>query len=807
MTLTTDTLGITHVVAGSDADAMYGAGYAMARDRLTHMEIARRQALGRQAELFGDKSFKADVGARAFGFARLGQADWELLQRERPEDARLVRAWIQGVNARLAEVRAGTAPRPWGLGKDALDFVPEPWGEWEPFAIGKVLAFGMSNSLDAELLATAVHRLAPDFAAKAPIVQAAWDSYPMAPGVTAGSASSALAPPPPPPPRPPLPSDPTPRWIDAHAWPASPGGSNNWAVSGAHTDNGAPYLAGDPHQALTSPTRLWPVHLDASSGGGSLDVVGFSFVGTPGVQLGHNAHVGWTATTNFADVMDLLDVKTDPDKTVVTLGDGDHAVVTRTETILVRDTGPVGTGYEQQVDLHDVPGVGILLPEEILPLPRAFLASHDAILFMWTGFGATRELSGYLAMDRARTLDEWEAGARILQVGAANFVAADRSGIRWVVQADVPDRGKPGSHPMPWKLVDGSDPAALWTRGFLDASKLPGLRDPAAGYLATANTDPFGFTADGSVDDDAYYYGSFYANGARRHRIVEALEATLAKGTKVTRADMEALQADVHSDMADTLVPELTDAAAQIGKDPALAEFVGDAAVTDLAAALGGWDRAMKRDSAPALAFLALEWFAAKRLFETAATPTLFDAIQSKSPPFFLGLLRNVTEGRFAASKDFLPKGRAHLLLSATADAAAWLTKRFGAGGSYRLRDVVAVDWTPMMTGGRWEVPRTPVGGGFDTISVAAVPFFKNGDVLDACAPADGPLYRMVIGFAADGTPETTLDFARGTREEPDDPHFADWDARWANSEHAKLPFRPDEVKAGAEATITLRAR
>jgi acyl-homoserine lactone acylase PvdQ len=44
--LIVDELGISHVYAKNDADAFYGAGYAMARDRLFHMELNRRQALG-----------------------------------------------------------------------------------------------------------------------------------------------------------------------------------------------------------------------------------------------------------------------------------------------------------------------------------------------------------------------------------------------------------------------------------------------------------------------------------------------------------------------------------------------------------------------------------------------------------------------------------------------------------------------------------------------------------------------------------------------------------------------------------------
>src|SRR4051812_44381209 len=52
--LVIDDLGVTHVYAEDDADAFYGAGYAMARDRLFQMELNRRHARGTTAEVFGE---------------------------------------------------------------------------------------------------------------------------------------------------------------------------------------------------------------------------------------------------------------------------------------------------------------------------------------------------------------------------------------------------------------------------------------------------------------------------------------------------------------------------------------------------------------------------------------------------------------------------------------------------------------------------------------------------------------------------------------------------------------------------------
>jgi penicillin amidase len=169
--LVVDRYGITHVYATDDADAFYGAGYAMARDRLFQMELGRRRAKGTLAEVLGPTHVKDDIGARTLGFLSLGVADLARARAEHPEDARMLDAWVAGVNARIAEVRSGKAPRPYGLGPGELDFVPDDWKPEEPEAIAKVLSFGLSSSLDAEILATLLLRLAPDFASRYPLVR------------------------------------------------------------------------------------------------------------------------------------------------------------------------------------------------------------------------------------------------------------------------------------------------------------------------------------------------------------------------------------------------------------------------------------------------------------------------------------------------------------------------------------------------------------------------------------------------------------------------------------------------------------
>lgn len=785
-----DDLGITHVIAKSDADAYFGQGYAMARDRLFDMELNRRRALGTRAAVLGPDAVNDDISARTMGFARLGELDEELLRTERPAELALLEAWVAGVNRRIEEIEKGEAPRPYGLRATELDLVPERWTAAHALAIGKTLAFGLSSSLDYDILATAIMRLAPDVAADLPL------------GLPAFDTAILEDVPSPPPPAPPGPSIATLGAAVAHEGPLSfkpmfPRlGSNNWAIDAAHSENGRPLLAGDPHQPLTSPSRLWPTHVSSVEGGGSLDVIGFAFVGTPGVQLGHNAFVGWTATTNYADVMDLWDVSLDGTESVE-LGGETHAIVVRTETIQVKG------GEDVIEEVLEVPGFGVILPGEILPVPLALLADGD-LLFNWIGFGATKEASAYLAIDRATNVDEFDAAVDLLDVGAVNFIAADAKDISYRVHTNVPDRGDPASRPMPWHVVSGDDPESFWTRGFLPEELLPKMRSPRSGFISSANNDPFGFTFDGSPENDPFYYGGIYASGFRAFRIHELIEEKLAAG-KMRREDLEEIQRDTRQPMVDSIAPKLAAAIEKIGTDASLAEFEGRADLVDLSQRLSAWDGRFTEDSDEAAIFFALQWFAAQRVFSDRFTSILFLGIAEESQPYFIGQLRNVLEGRFPAASSFLPEGADVMLLRALDDTTVWLKGRFGStSASFAWQDVHAAELRSTFGEGL-SVPPIRRAGAIDTVNVSDCSFFTaGGEVREDFFSHDGSVYRMVVEFDEEGRPRATINFSHGASGEPGDPHFDDQNERWAAAQHTALPFTKADIEAHAESRVIL---
>ena len=64
MKIVRDRYGVPAITGASDADAWWGAGYAVAQDRLFQLELFRRATSGRLAEILGDGYLDDDLIAR-----------------------------------------------------------------------------------------------------------------------------------------------------------------------------------------------------------------------------------------------------------------------------------------------------------------------------------------------------------------------------------------------------------------------------------------------------------------------------------------------------------------------------------------------------------------------------------------------------------------------------------------------------------------------------------------------------------------------------------------------------------------------
>ncbi len=783
-----DEEGVVHLYGGSDADVFYASGYMQATDRLFQMDLQRRRALGRRAEVLGEGSASGDALIRTLGIPKWGRANADAARAEEPEDFRLIEAWTAGVNARIDEVLSGAAPRP--LGFDVLGYDPERWEDADTLIIGKAIVFSNANQLEFDILASLITEYTPGVFAAVPFYAPLRDAFIVGPpSLTSGIAPDGAFDPAGRTPE--VPADARERVLEfvRRMDALKPGASNNWAVAPEHTDNGRSLIAGDPHQPLRSPSLMWMHHMNSKEQGGSLDVVGWSFVGTPGVSIGHNGDLAWTATTTYPDVTDLFDVEVDG-AGMANVGGTWMPITTHEETV------QVGGGSPLTVVIEEIEGVGVLLPTDVAPLP--LVESGHRVLFQWTGFRATHEAQAFLAFDRAQTLGEFEAAVDRMELGSFNWIAADAEGITYRSSPIVPDRGDPAVHQPAYRIMDGADPTAIWSGALLPAEKMPRAM-PGRPYLVSANNDPFGFTADGSLSNDPWYFGAYFDPGLRAGRIEDRLDALIAAGP-VTLADMQALQSDTYSRLAEEVLADLALAWAKVPTDDTLAEFRNRPELDALVALLASWDRRMESTLAPPAAFEALVHFYAKSILADDMSFFFQPVLESST----IYILKFALLAARDPDGELLQEGKDLLILRALSDTAALLVERYGAVDSgFTWADAHETRFSSEsiteLDGGA-----VASDGGEGTVNVSEGQFFAGEEVREKHTSGSGAIYRMTAGFDDDGTPRAFFNMPRGAAEDPDSPFFDDRTPDWVADQYTLLRFRRADVEAGQVEVLRL---
>lgn len=765
--------GVPHLFAQTDEDLLFAQGYHMAKERLFSIDSFRRRASGRLSEWWGESALAGDKMMRTLGFARIGLRNLQYLKETSPRDYRLLRSYIAGVNRRVKEVRAGTVPLPESYGPEGVNELPELFMDQDVTTMGALLVFGFGAQIEFEILASAVLALMDD-GDLLPAYEPGMPTFIMESGIESGENALAtheaaqgagesterrfaagasamrgafLRP------RQPLSAK---EWAEvaelfqgAARWraaiaPAS--GSNNWVVSGKHTENGSPLLASDPHVGYSTPNDLYLMHLNSSHAKGSLDVVGWAFPGIPGIQMGHNRHVAWAPTVNFADVADAWMVEVKDGQALV--GGKSVALESRTEEIRVKDAAGQLQVVQHTVDV--VPGYGVLLPAEVLPVPT-FLLGKGSVMINWVGFDTPDSLTLYNDFDRAGNLDEFDQAVLGQRLGIMNWIFASAEGWRYRAYGKIPDRGPASGRPVAWLVMDGSDASTLWTGKWLEESQTPRVADDRA-YLARANNDPWGHCSDGNPGNDEFYYGAYYLPGFRAHSIEAGLDQRISQG-KVTVAQMQSLQMDAHSTLADVFIPFLEEALAALPTAPELASWKENAEVKALAQRLLDWDRSATRFGQEGAIFRI--WYA------HVARETLgdemkiaFDGMEGAQAIILARFVANTLRQQIP---ELMDRTRNELMMAALEKTVAAMEER--GKETYVFADLARAVFYPPTQEPAVAVPKE---GDDSSVNVTQCSMWTDGVLNKTCDSAVGSVFRAVYEFQADGSPLAHFNMPEG---------------------------------------------
>ena len=394
-------------------------------------------------------------------------------------------------------------------------------------------------------------------------------------------------------------------------------GSNNWTVAGANTVDGHAMVANDAHLSLRNPPVFFEVHMNTTRAGGDIDAAGASFPGIPAVILGRNAHAAWGATVYYADASDVY-------METVTLGDnptvefkGEQVPIVKreevfpfaipadgceswlndfikgTDYVLVEEDGKCKlTVYVWQVPHH-----GPIIPASLQELGEGVAT---ALSWKWTGFEPSFEIRMIYEYLRMSSPDDFFGALENFKAGAMNWVYGDVDGhIAYAAYCRVPVRShiEAGGDIEYLSFLPYPGTGCCEWEGDVPLDKMPQDVDPERGYIITANADGLGHILDGDPYNDETYQAYMQAPGLRGGRVNELVEQKLALGP-LSLEDMQEIQADRKSPLGSRLNSHLVAAisaaqaalAGEDGFDPALAPFADDGRIIAAKAYLETWD-------------------------------------------------------------------------------------------------------------------------------------------------------------------------------------------------------------------------
>lgn len=580
-----DLQGVPHIQAQQWTDALFLQGWVTAKQRVFQMDYMRRQALGTRAEVYGSAWLEDDKAKRILGLRGISEEAAAWTAEHHPDVFAELQSYVAGINAWLADARAGKESRPTELDRIGADYWPNDWTPDDVIAVSKLIILASSFNADQEVLGVAASVLLgeetfrdlfrfqpmmPTYATEpGPGDESRFPHLPqkadgLAPGgkpqfkspistkfanlsssqrVSLGEALVELARR--------LASQ---RGVDL----GMAAGSNSYAVAGERTKSGHAMLCNEFHQPVENPNRFHAVHM-VVDGQDPIGLFGYTVPGLPYVLGGHSGKIAFGITAAFADVTDLYAETVNDTQDAVLFHDQWVPIDRRVEKIAVLPDG----GDWKQPEIHeftvDVVGHHGPIINGLLPPDMALLLKTTGLILSarWPGFSPqTRSPVALSRLVRAQDLDMARAALNDFDDGPMNWTLADSQGdIGYTNAGPWPQRPWDLATAPPWEPLDGT---GLFEWNGIDppSTSVEDLR-PAKGYHVDANGAMTTQTLDGDPLNDDRYLQHFSDLGTRAWRITDRIEDAIADATLFDLPTFQSIQADTYSVFAHELLPNL----------------------------------------------------------------------------------------------------------------------------------------------------------------------------------------------------------------------------------------------------------
>lgn len=312
---TRDAQGVWFISDGRLSDVYEMMGYMVAQDRLWQVELYRRNALGRLAEIFGPDYVNQDIQARTTGYSaiELSNAFDDLDS----ESQQVIQAYVNGINRHIGEVNSNAdlmpieflavglqAVSPW-TAEDVLAWVALLQREFDPmdYGMGQLANAARYQAMQGQFPDT-VGQMFEDFRflndpdaptmippeTAEPMAQHVPMDLPLRHDIDFVTLAQNMA------------RDQQDRRDRLEAINALVRmGSYAWVVSGDKTASGNPILYSGPQMGFDVPS----ITTEGSIRGGGIEVSGMTVPGVPGIIVGRTPHHAWSMQVGHAHTCDV----------------------------------------------------------------------------------------------------------------------------------------------------------------------------------------------------------------------------------------------------------------------------------------------------------------------------------------------------------------------------------------------------------------------------------------------------------------------------------------------------------------------
>ena len=251
-----------------------------------------------------------------------------------------------------------------------------------------------------------------------------------------------------------------------------PTGSNAIAVNGAKTEGDSSFLLINSHQPLAGPVGWYELNVESQSG---WNAHGGNFPGSFVVNVGFNKNIGWGATVNRPDVLDIFELTVNP--------------TNPDEYLLDKAWVP----FEIEEDYLQIKLLGFLKIKSKQSFKYSkfgpVLEIQDKVFALrHSTQNSFQEIDGWFSLNKADSVQAFESALSSRKIPSFNFVVMDSAkNIGFFYNGRIPSRENAKAAR---KVLQGTSSRDIWPLN-KSIQDLPTFINPENGWIQSTNQNPY----------------------------------------------------------------------------------------------------------------------------------------------------------------------------------------------------------------------------------------------------------------------------------------------------------------------------